>query len=62
MKTKPFTKIESIRYAIDVHFQNISERLIIQIVEEEAIWPRSPDKRAELLKIYIGTYSSSLLK
>lgn len=51
MKTKPFTKIESIRYAIDVHFQNISERLIIQIVEEEAIWPRSPDKRAELLKI-----------
>lgn len=51
MKTKPFTKIESIRYAIGVHLQNINERLIIQIVEEEAIWPRSSDKRAELLKI-----------
>ena len=51
MKAKPFTKIESIRYAIDVHLQNISERFVIQIVEEEAIWPRSPDKRAELLKI-----------
>lgn len=62
MKTKPFTKTESIRYAIAVHFQNINERPIIQIVEEEAIWPRSPDKRAKLLKIYIGTYSSSLLK
>lgn len=62
MKAKPFTKIKSIRCAIDVHFQNISERLIIQIVEEEAIWPRSSNKRAKLLKIYIGTYSSSLLK
>ena len=62
MKAKPFAKIEPVRCAIDVHFQNISERLIIQIVEKEAIWPRSSDKRAELLKIYIGTYSSSLLK